>query len=164
MNQALSIFRNQKAMASTHTLPPSSSSFLLWRISGHNMETHPYPIFFFFFSQHWRHRRTCSLPSSAVTHWQKPDSCLPAVFISISSDSPLPDHGCVAPSRSLCWAQPPGSPRRLSPGCWWAEIVPRWEHPPSISKIRCVFEGEHPSAFLHTAPLYYGRDRGTETP
>lgn len=109
MNQALSIFRDQKAMASTHTLPPSSSSFgefqgPTWR------QIH----ILFIFCQHRRHRRTCSLPSSAVTHWQKPDSRLPAVFISISSDSPLPDHRRVAPSRS--WVQPPGSLRRLSPG------------------------------------------------
>ena len=145
---------------------------LLQRIAEPNVETDLYSSF----CQNWRHKRTGSLPSSAVTHWQKPDSCLPVLFVSshaISSDSPVPDHRCgalqVPPLRtaSVC---SPGSQNRSSLGCRWAEMVPtRWECSPSPVYLHSLmwFGGWACSSFsTETGPLpwCYGGDRGTVTP
>lgn len=111
---------------------------LLQRISEDNMETDLYPSF----CQNWSHKRMGSLPSSAVMHWQKPDSCLPALFVfsqAISYGSPVPDRRCgtlqVPP---LCTASvcSPGSQSRSSAGCRWVEMVPtRWECSPSPVRL-----------------------------
>lgn len=123
---------------------------LFRRISEPNVETDLYPSF----CQNWRHKRMGRLPSSTVTHWQKPDSCLLALFVSshaISDDIPVPDCRCgslqVPP---LCTASlySPGSQSRSRPGCRQAEMVPaRWECSPSPAHLYNLMSG-HPPAFL----------------